>query len=129
MKRHHAPVDTNRALRALYEEDPEAWVLPWAILPEVDYLLMTHVGVRAEEAFLADVAGSVYRVEWGEDADLTRARQLCVRHRALRPGLVDAVVVAVTERLHARAVATLDLRQFAVLDIHGHPRLLPRDLP
>ncbi len=29
----------HRPLRTHYERDPDAWVLPWAILPEVDYLL------------------------------------------------------------------------------------------
>jgi hypothetical protein len=41
--RYHAPI------RALFEENPGAWVLPWAILPEVDYLLGTHVGRKAQD--------------------------------------------------------------------------------
>lgn len=120
--RHH------QTLRALFTEDPDAWVLPWAILPEVDYLLMTHVSVKAEAAFLADLAAGVYRVEWGEEADVERAHELCTRHRALRLGLVDGAVVAVAERLRATAIATLDVRHFGVLAIPGGPKLLPRDL-
>jgi len=46
--RHHA------ILRRLFEHEPDAWVLPWAILPEVDYLLGEHVGARAEERFVSD---------------------------------------------------------------------------
>jgi hypothetical protein len=65
------------------------WVLPWAILPEVDYLLAAHVGAQAEEAFLADLASGLYGVEWGDEGDLVRARQLCTRYRSLRLGLVD----------------------------------------
>lgn len=121
--RHH------RALRKLFEADPDAWVLPWAILPEVDYLLMTHVSARAEDAFLADLAAGTYRVDWGQDGDLQRAHDLCARHRALKLGLVDGAVVAVAERLRAPAIATLDLRHFGALSIHGRPRLVPRDLP
>jgi predicted nucleic acid-binding protein len=34
----------HRAIRALFENDPESWLLPWAVLPEVDYLLSAHVG-------------------------------------------------------------------------------------
>jgi predicted nucleic acid-binding protein len=120
--RHHA------ALRRLFEEDPDAWVLPWAVLPEVDYLLATHVGTRAQEAFLADLAAGTFRVEWGEEGDLVRARDLALRYRSLKLGLVDAVVVAVTERMDAEAVATLDLRHFGAVAIKGRPRLLPRDL-
>jgi hypothetical protein len=120
--RHH------EALRDLFEEDPDAWVLPWAILPEVDYLLMAHVGQKAEEAFLADLAAAVYRVEWGDEADLKRSREITHRYRALKLGLVDGAVIAVAERLGAKAIATLDLRHFGAVAIKGRPRLLPRDL-
>jgi len=119
--RHH------RALRELFESDPGSWVLPWAILPEVDYLLSAHVGARAEEAFLADLGAGAYRVEWGKDQDLERAQDLAMRYRALELGLVDGAVIAVAERLGARAVATLDLRHFGAVAIRGRPRLLPRD--
>ena len=120
--RHH------RTLRRLFEETGDSWVLPWAILPEVDYLLMTHVSQGAEEAFLSDLAAGSYRVEWGSAADLERAREIAHRHRALKLGLVDAAVIAVAERLKARAIATLDLRHFGVVAIRGRPQLLPRDL-
>ena len=101
--RHHA------AIRALYENDPDAWILPWAILAEVDYLLIAHVSARAEEAFLSDLASGLYGVEWGNGDDLPRAREVCAKYRALRLRLVDGVVIAITERLGAEAIATLDL--------------------
>jgi predicted nucleic acid-binding protein len=57
-----------------------------------------------------------------------RARDLKTRQTsALRLGLVDAVVMAVAERLRAEAIATLDLRHFGAVKIAGAPRLLPRD--
>src|SRR5436189_171337 len=73
--RHH------EALRSLYERSPESWVLPWAILPEVDYLLARRVGRAAEEAFLADLASGVFALEGHGAADLVRARKLDARHR------------------------------------------------
>lgn len=118
----------HRALAALFEKDPDAWVLPWAILPEVDYLVGAHVSAKAQEAFLADLAGDVFRVEWGSEEDLAAADRLNRKHRALLLGLVDAVVIAVAERLAADAIATLDVRHFGAFPIRGNPRLLPRDL-
>jgi hypothetical protein len=50
-----------------------------------------------------------------------------MRYRSLRPGLVDAIVIATAERLKADAIATLDLRHFGAVSIKGSPRLLPRD--
>jgi predicted nucleic acid-binding protein len=119
--RHH------RALRQLYEDDPSAWVLPWAILPEVDYLVGEHVGIRAQEAFLADLSDGTFSVSWGKDEDLDEAARLSTRYAKLRMGLVDAVVIATAVRLRARAIATLDLRHFGAVTIPGHPKLLPRD--
>ena len=120
--RHH------ETLRRLYEDDPDGWVLPWAILPEVDYLLAKHVSVAAQQAWLADLATAAFSVEWGRPDDLEAAERLCRRYKSLRLGLVDAVVVAVAERTRAEAIATLDLRHFAALRIKSNPRLVPRDV-
>lgn len=119
----------HEAMTSLFDENPSAWTLPWAILPEVDYLLARHVGAAAALAFLGDVAEGAFVVEWGEPDDLVRARELCARHAGLRLGLVDATVAAVAERLRATAIATLDLRDFGALTLRGAPRLLPRDAP
>jgi hypothetical protein len=114
-------------IRLLYEDNPDAWVLPWAILPEVDYLTATHLGPRAQDLWLADLSSGAFNVEWGRTDDLAVAERLCRRYEALRIGLVDAVVVAVAERLRASAIATLDLKHFGAITIKGRPRLLPRD--
>ena len=119
--RHHG------ALRQLFEDGGDRWVLPWAILPEVDYLVGAHVGARAQEAFLADLAGGAFRVSWGDEADLAAAERLVRKYRTLRLGLVDAVVVATATRLRANAIVTLDVRHFGAIEIPGTPKLLPRD--
>lgn len=120
--RHH------RELRAAFESRPAEWLLPWAILPEVDYLLGAHVGASAQEAFMEDLADGSYEIEWGREADLEDARRLTRQYAALRLGLVDAVVIAVATRRRAAAIATLDVRHFAAVKIPGSPKLLPRDL-
>ena len=111
----------------LFEEDPAKWVLPWAILPEVDYLVGAHISERAQRAFVRDIATEAFTVEWGEHRDIERARKLCDEYRSLKLGLVDAVVAATAERLRATAIATVDLRDFAPLKLAGSPKLLPRD--
>jgi predicted nucleic acid-binding protein len=119
--RHHA------AMRRAYETKPGDWILPWAILPEVDYLLASQIGERSQEAFLTDLAEGAFTVEYGRHDDLERACEISRTYRALRLGLVDAVVIAVAERVRAKAIATLDLRHFGAVAIAGAPRLLPRD--
>lgn len=120
--RHHA------RLRVVYEAQPGGWILPWAILPEVDYLLLHHVGADAERVFVRDVAEGRWVVEWGDEVDVTRAADLCDRYRALRLGVVDGVVMSVAERLGADAIATLDERHFGAVELSRRVRLLPRDL-
>ena len=119
--------DHHRVMRELYDEHPDGWILPWAILPEVDYLVSAHLGDKAHDALLADLADGSFAVEWGRDDDLAVAARLHTRYRSLRLGLVDAVVIAMAERLRVKAIATLDLRHFGAVSIKGSPRLLPRD--
>lgn len=122
-----ASEDHHPVIREIYDDNPDGWVLPWAILPEVDYLVAAHLGAKAQEAFLADLADGAFSVEWGRDEDLAEARRISARSRSLRIGLVDAAVIAIAERLKADAIATLDLRHFVAVSIKGNPRLLPRD--
>ncbi len=102
--RHHG------VLQAAFSADPDRWLLP------------------IEELFVEDLATGAWQIEWGARADLARAHEIVSRHRSLRLGLVDAIVIAVAERLEAEAIATLDIRDFGAVQIRGSPRLLPRDL-
>ena len=115
------------ALLELFEANPDRWVVPWAVLPEADYLIAKYLGARAQETFVSDLARGAFRVEWGDRDDLDRADELARGHRALKLGLVDGVVMAVAERLDADAIATLDLRHFGAVKVRGGPKLLPRD--
>lgn len=120
--RHHA------VLRDAFEAAPGEWVLPWAILPEVDYIVSSRLGENVARAFRSDLAAGLFGVEWEGAADLGRAVELDAAHADLGLGLVDAVVLAVAERLEARAIATLDLRDFGPVELEGRPALWPRDL-
>lgn len=81
---------------------------------EVDYLVRARVGLLPARAFLADLDEGRYVLQ-PVDADiLARARLIDSRHPDADLGLVDSSVVAVAERLGARAVLTLD---------HAHLRL------
>jgi hypothetical protein len=120
--------DLHETFRGIFDSDPDAWILPWAVLPEVDYLLSKYVGSAAEEAFVYDIAHGLYRIEWGAESDLRRAHELVKRYRDLPLELVDAVVMAVAERTKADAIATTDERDFGAVEIRGDPQLLPRDL-
>ena len=118
----------HHAIVKAYEAHADEWVLPWATLPEIDYLLGAHVGAAAQKAFLADLSEGAYAVEWGREEDLDDAVRITRQYKALRIGLVDAVVMALAARRRASAIATLDLRHFGAVKIAGSPQLWPRDL-
>jgi predicted nucleic acid-binding protein len=121
--RHHA------AVRTLFERDGGRWILPWAILPEVDYLASTKLSVEVARAFAADVRDGQFRMDANAARDLPRAVALLDRYADLRLGLVDAVVMAQAERHKAEAIVTLDVRHFRAvrLSLAKPPRLLPLD--
>ncbi len=85
-------------------------------------------GPGPAQALRADLAEGRYLIEWGEPADLQRALQLDRTYHDLALGLVDGVVMAVAERLEARAILTLDLRDFGAVTLKGQPEIWPRDL-
>ena len=112
----------------MFEAEPGLWVLPWAILPEVDCLVSSRLGAAVARAFRADLADGLFNVEWNNELDLQRAVELDEHYTDLSLGLVDTVVMAIAERLDAQAIATLDLRDFAPVELAGRPALWPRDL-
>ena len=119
--RHH------NALTGSFTREPGLWILPWAVLPEVDYVAERRLGSRVERQFLRDVGSGVYSVEWGHPGDLSRAVEIDGSHKDLGLGLVDAVVMAVAERVGADAIATLDLRHFSAVKLKRPVKLYPRD--
>lgn len=127
-----ALLDTRSAAHGVlleaFQSCRDEWVLPWAILPELDHMVPGKVGPAVAEAFRADLAEELYTVEWGGRSDLQRALEIHRTHRDLSLGLVDGVVMAVAERLEARAIATLDLPDFGAVTLKGRPELWPRDL-
>jgi uncharacterized protein len=119
-RRHSAMVER-------FDADGGDWILPWAILPEVDYLLGAHIGRRAQDTFLRDFADGSLNIDWGHPQDLVRVGALQTKYASLHLGLVDAVVIAIAERVVAKTIATLDVRHFGAVAIRGRPRIFPRD--
>ncbi|WP_425153264.1 type II toxin-antitoxin system VapC family toxin [Candidatus Palauibacter sp.] len=118
----------HETIRNAYEHRPGEWILPWAILPELDYIVGSRLGAAVAAALREDLAEGRFMIEWGRLADLRRAADLHATYRSLRLGLVDGVVMAVAERLRARAIVTIDLRDFGAVSLDGQPQLWPRDL-
>ena len=85
------------------------------VLAELDYLLASRVGVRAQRALLDEVARGAYRLEPFTTEDVAAAALVLKRYRDLEIGLADASIVVLAERHAVRDVLTLDHRHFQAL--------------
>lgn len=91
-------------------------------------MVARRLGRATVATFRLDLAEGRLPIEWGVPSDLHRALELDRTYCDLSLGLVDGVVMAVAERLEARAIVTLDLRDFGAVTLKGQPEIWPRDL-
>jgi hypothetical protein len=122
-QRHH-----HECAAALLEASSPLLLSPF-VLAELDYLLMRHIGRRAQAAMLDEVARGVYQLEPFGAADVARAKEVIERYTDLQVGLADASIVVLAERHAATEVLTLDERHFRAMRVDRRKRfkILPVD--
>lgn len=100
---------------ALIAEATEDLVVPGLVLAELDYWCLERLGADAWLVFMEDLLAGVYRPEHPTMRDLRRCRALQAQYDDLGLGVVDASIVALSERLDEQRIATLDRRHFSVV--------------
>lgn len=93
----------------------EAVVLPSTTVAEVAYFLGERSTARVEAQFLRGVAAGVYPVLDPLPADYLRAADLVEQYADFPLGTVDALIVAMAERLGVTTIFTLDRRRFGAV--------------
>jgi uncharacterized protein len=106
--------DDHGACTALLAQAREPRIVPAPTLVEVDSLC-AYAPAGRFEAVLEQIATGALVVEDVLPEDYRRVRQLLETYADLRVGFVDAAVLAITERLRERKLATLDHRHFSVM--------------
>lgn len=129
----YAALDANeglhgRAVAALVASSPPRLLSPF-VLAELDYLIATRVGHRAQIALVDEVTRGVYQLEPFSSGDVSDARRVMERYADLGVGLADASVVVLAARHGALDLLCTDERHFRVMrGPGGRPfRLLPAD--
>lgn len=89
--------------------------VPEPVAVEADWLILEHLGVAVEAVFLRSLTEGSLAVECPTVEDRARAAELVGRYRDLRIGYVDAVTVAIAERLGETRIATVDRRRFTAI--------------
>ncbi len=102
------------AVRELLEGEAGALVVSPFVLAELDYLLLTRAGPRAEPALLDDLAEDVYQVAAFTSEDAVSVKSLVARYFDLGTGLAHAhtTALAAPGRYGTTRVLTFDERHF-----------------
>jgi predicted nucleic acid-binding protein len=99
--------------------------LPAAILPEVCYLLQTRISEDAEIAFVKSVRDGEFDVVEHDVDDFARAHALMTTFRDLPLGYVDAMAIALAERVGAGEILTTDRLHFSAAPTRRPWALVP----
>lgn len=103
---HHARVV------AFLHSNKEPLVIPSTILAEVSHFLMRYGLVSEEARLLRSIGTQRLQLEDPTLPDYLRAADLVEQYGDFPLGTVDAVIVAMAERLNVRTILTLDDRHF-----------------
>lgn len=102
-------------VRAAVEAAAEPLVVSPYVVAEIDYLVATRLGVDAELAVLAELAGGAYELAAIDAADLAACAEIVARYRDQDLGVADSSLVVLAHRYGTRSILTLDRRHFEVL--------------
>lgn len=120
------------AVRELLDAETGTLIVSPFVLAELDYMLLSRAGVRAELTLLNDLADNVYQVAAFTAQDAVRVAMIVDQYADLKLGISDAhtMILASPERYGTTRVLTFDQRHFrAVKPPQGGVfTVLPADL-
>ncbi len=88
--------------------------VPGPVVGEAAYLLQVALGPVASARFVASIAATAH-VEEPHSGDYARAAELMLQYFDFPIGFVDAMVVALAERLGVTTIFTTDRRHFRAI--------------
>lgn len=117
----------HRAVAAVLENAAEPLVVSPYVVAELDYLVVTRLGLDAEIATLHELAGGAWDLDPIGTDDLNEMRPIIEKYRDQEIGVADASNVVLAHRHATTTIATLDHRHFGVLRsvAGGHFTIVP----
>lgn len=115
-------------LKVVNELDGPFLLSPF-VLAELDYMLSTRHGRKAQLSLLDEVAAGAYELAEFGRADVESAAGVLRRYEDLGVGLADASIVVLAEKHAVVDILTFDFRHFRAMRGPGRRpfRLLPDD--
>jgi len=117
--------DWHARAAALVRSEARGLILPAAVIPEVDYLLGRRLGASSRRAFYRGITEGHYFVADLPRQAYARAAAVDQQFADLDLGFVDAAIVALSETMKVRRIATADRRHFDPLAAALGLELLP----
>jgi uncharacterized protein len=113
----------------LLESDPGPLIISPFVLAELDYLMATRAGARAELKVLSDVASGLYTLAEFDRFDVGQAATLVQRYQQMNLGLADASLVVLAASYQTTRLLTFDQKHFrAIRPLHADAfTILPAD--
>ena len=103
------------SVAAVLDDTDEPLVVSPYVVAELDYLVGSRLGVAAELAVLAELAGGAWDLPTIGAEALADARAIIERYADQRIGVADASNVVLAARYRTQTIVTLDHRHFDVL--------------
>ena len=100
---------------AVAEHDDGPLYLSPFVLAELDYLVITRLGVRVELDVLGQVAAGAWTLAPFDAIDVAAAIDVIDRYADQKIGLADASLLVLADRYHTDRILTLNRRHFDVL--------------
>lgn len=107
--------DWHKPIKVFLKTTKDILIVPITVLPEICYLLNTHLGHEAERRLISSIIQGELRIEGLTNDDFRRSFQLLETYSDANIGFVDASMVAIAERLNIRRILTTDRKHFSII--------------
>jgi predicted nucleic acid-binding protein len=116
------------AARDLIEQESGPLLLPSPVIPEVDHLLKSRLGSKAQNVFYQSLVERDFLVVNLPQEGYRRVLELNQKYGDLGLGFVDASVLTIAEQLRMGRIGTTDRRHFAIVAVDIPLELLPASI-
>ncbi len=105
----------HESVKTFLQNITDILIVPITVLPEICYLLNTHLGQESERKLIASIIQGELRIEGLNNEDFRRSFQILETYSDMNIGFVDASLVATAERLKITRILTTDRKHFSIV--------------
>ena len=91
--------------------------MPVPAITEVAYFISRNLGIKATAKFLDEISLTDFILENPTSKDYRRAAEILRKYDDANVDFVDAIIVAIAERLNVTKILTVDRRHFGIFKL------------